>query len=471
MPAITARLTILLLLFLTTLVRPAGAAGEPVSYSAQAQELLSRGEYQKALEGLERGVALHPYDLALRRNLASAYAQAAQQELAQGRYAEAAHHFGQARDLAPGTAELGLMRGVALYLGKEYDAARAELTQAGEGAKPLFFLGRISYDTGDLPAALALWRRALELEPGDKNIRGFIEKAERELPVESKMDKGYSSMFDLSFDAELPPGLSAEVLDALESAYNSVGADLGLFPTTRIPVLLYAKRDFTSVTAGPDWSGGLYDGKIRLPVGGVSSITPQMRAILFHEYTHVLIAELTGGNVPTWLNEGLAEIEGRKEYSQPAPHFAKALQEGRLLSLSALSGSFAKMSGMEAGLAYQQSHSLAEFMVTRYGWYAVQEILQNLGQRLSIEAAVAKALSGWSLDLPGVIREWRESLPAVERRSEHQVAPPEQQVAPQAEQRSERQAVPPEQPQVVPSEQPQAVLPEPPQVVPQLEQP
>jgi tetratricopeptide (TPR) repeat protein len=462
MPAITARLTILLLLFLTTLTRPAGAAGDPTSYGAQAQELLSRGEYQKALEGLERGVALHPYDLALRRNLASAYAQAAQQELAQGRYAEAAHHFGQARDLSPGTAELGLLRGVALYWGKEYDAARAELTQAGEGATPLFFLGRVSYDTGDLPAALALWRRALELEPGDKTILGFIEKAERELPVESKMDKGYSSMFDLSFDAELPPGLSAEVLDALESAYNSVGADLGLFPTTRIPVLLYAKRDFTSVTAGPDWSGGLYDGKIRLPVGGVSSITAQMRAILFHEYTHVVIAELTGGNVPTWLNEGLAEIEGRREYSYPAPHFVKALQEGRLLSLSALSGSFAKMSGMEAGLAYQQSHSLAQFMVTRYGWYAVQEILKNLGQRLSIEAAVAKALVGWSLDLSGVIREWRESLPAVEQRSGHQAAP-EQQVAPQAEQRSEHQAEPPEQPQVVPPEQPQ--------VVPQLEQP
>ena len=31
-----------------------------------------------------------------------------------------------------------------------------------------------------------------------------------------------------------------------------------------------------------------------------------MRGIIFHEFTHVLIAELTGGNIPTWLNEGLA---------------------------------------------------------------------------------------------------------------------------------------------------------------------
>ena len=121
------------------------------------------------------------------------------------------------------------MRGVALYLGKNYDQAREEFSQAGEGAEPLTYLGRISYDTGDLPGALAFWRRALVLDPASAMLKDLIDKAERELPVESKMDKGYSSMFDVSYDAELPPGLAAEVLDALENAYNSVGADLGLF--------------------------------------------------------------------------------------------------------------------------------------------------------------------------------------------------------------------------------------------------
>ena len=226
------------------------------------------------------------------------------------------------------------------------------------------------------------------------------------------MDRGYSSMFDLSFDAELPPGLSAEVLDALESAYNSVGADLGLFPTTRIPVLLYTRSDYSSVTAGPDWSGGLYDGKIRLPVGGITKVSRQMRGVIFHEFTHVLIAELTRGNIPTWLNEGLAEVEGHKEFSRSAPELSRAAKGGKLLPLSTLSGGFTAMESAEAGLAYQQSYSMADFMVSRYGWYAVQAILKNLGERLTIEAAVAKALADWSLDLPSVIREWRASLPA-----------------------------------------------------------
>jgi tetratricopeptide (TPR) repeat protein len=400
-------------IFFLILLAYAGSAsaGDPLSYNAQAQALISRGEYDKALDELKGAVSLYPYDEGLRRSLVSVYAQIAQRDLKVNRYAEAADYFGRARDLS-GSADLGLMRGIALYLAKNYDSARSEFTQAGDDSRPLFYLGRISYDTGDLPGALALWRRALEKDPENKAIRSSIEKAERELPVESRMDKGYSSMFDLSFDAELPPGLAAEVLDALESAYNSVGADLGLFPTTRIPVLLYTKSDYSSVTAGPDWSGGLYDGKIRLPVGGVTKLSQQMRGVIFHEFTHVLIAELTRGNIPTWLNEGLAEIEGQKQYSRPGSDLSKAAKGGSLLSLAALSGSFAKMGGAEAGLAYQQSHSLAAFMVSRYGWYAVQGILRSLGERAGIEAAVAKGLSDWSLDLPTVIGEWRQSLPA-----------------------------------------------------------
>jgi len=412
----TARRITPFLLALALFAAPA-SAGAPLSHSAKAQQLMNSGEYDLALDELKAGFSLFPYDQALRRNLASAHAQIGQRELKLSRYDQAAAHFALARELAPGANDLGLLRGIALYLGKNYDAARTELLAAGDRAETLIYLGRISYDTGDLPGALSLWRRALEQDPAQKTVAALIEKAERELPVESKMDKGYSSMFDLSFDAELPPGLSAEVLDALESAYNSVGADLGHFPTTRIPVLLYTKSDYSSVTAGPDWSGGLYDGKIRLPVGGVTKLPPQLRAVIFHEFTHVLIAELAHGNVPTWLNEGLAEIQGRKEFTPPAPR--RRTSRGGVLPLSTLSGAFTSMAGAEAGLAYQQSYSMAQFMVSRYGWYAMQRILKHLGERAGIESAVALALSDWSLDLPGVLREWRESLPGATESSPH----------------------------------------------------
>jgi tetratricopeptide (TPR) repeat protein len=405
----TRRFILLLIIPLLLLYSRAFAGDSPRNVS-NASELLAQGEYGKAIDDLKREFSLYPYDITLRRNLATAYVQLGQRELKATRYNEAADHFAEAHDLFPDNKELRLMRGMALYMAKKYDVARAELEQAGDAADALFLLGRISYDTGDLPTAIAYWKRAQEKNPGEKGISTLIEKAERELPVESRMDKGYSSMFDLTFDAELPPGLSSEVLDALEKAYNTVCADLNFFPGTRVPVLLYTKRDYSSVTQSPDWSGGLYDGKIRLPVGGISSLTPQLRAVVFHEFTHVVIAQMTGGNIPTWLNEGLAEIEGRKEFNHPVSDLDKAASQNQMLSLDRLSGSFLSMPGTEASIAYEQSYSLANFMVTRYGWYAVQGILKNLAARSDVKTAVAKALSNYSLDLQGVMDEWRTSL-------------------------------------------------------------
>lgn len=405
----TARSTACLLLLLACLTGTA-LAGDQVSYSAQAQTLLQGGDPDQAVEVLKKGFSLFPYDLQLKAQLAGALSAAGELKLKQNRYSEAADSFSQAKELFPQRGDFGFMRGIALYLGKDYDGARTEFQEAGDVAPALIYLGKISYDTGDLPGALALWRRAKEKDPDNQSIQALIDKAERELPVENKMDKGYSSMFDLSFDAELPPGLSAEVLDALESAYNTVCADLNYFPTTRVPVLLYTKSDYRSVTAGPDWSGGLYDGKIRLPVGNATTLTKQMRAVIFHEFTHVVIAEITRNNIPTWLNEGLAEIEGRREFGHPTVELSRAAKEDKVIPLSFLSGSFMAMNGNEAGLAYQESYSVANFLVSRYGWYAVQEILKNLRERNSIDDAVAKALSSYSMDLTGVMREWRDSL-------------------------------------------------------------
>jgi hypothetical protein len=137
-----------------------------------------------------------------------------------------------------------------------------------------------------------------------------------------------------------------------------------------------------------------------------------MRGILFHEFTHVLVAEITRGNIPTWLNEGLAQIEEHKEAGTAPAVLNHAVRKGRQLSLKSLSGSFLGMDSKEAGQAYRQSYSLANFMVTRYGWYAMQGILKSLGQRVPLEAAVARNLADWSLDLPAVLQEWNDSLPA-----------------------------------------------------------
>jgi hypothetical protein len=214
----------------------------------------------------------------------------------------------------------------------------------------------------------------------------------------------------ITYDAEMKSDLAGDILSTLEDAYNSVGRDLMLFPTGRIPVILYTRKDFRTVTEGPDWSGGLYDGKIRLPIGGADQLSARLKGVLFHEYTHVVVQELTHGNCPTWLNEGLAELEGRKMYDHPLSELARVVKSGAYIPISRLEGGFTSLGSREAALAYQQSYSLVRFMVNAYGWPKIGELLQQLGTGRKTTDAMKKVMGDFGLDYEGVIDEWRTQL-------------------------------------------------------------
>jgi Peptidase MA superfamily len=200
---------------------------------------------------------------------------------------------------------------------------------------------------------------------------------------------------------------SEEVLDVLNTAYSRVGSDLFHYPIATVPVILYTRKEYRIATDSPEWSRGQYDGKIRLPIGGATKITPVLRGVLVHEYTHVVVNELAKNNCPGWLNEGLAEIEGRKEYDPPLVELEAASLNGAFLPFSALEKSWSSVGTKDIMLAYQQGYSIAKFMVTNYGWHKVREILVNLGDGMSIDGSIAKALSDYGLDYKQIIHEWQ----------------------------------------------------------------
>lgn len=386
-------------------------ANDPFSLNEYAIRLMESGEHEKALEQLQKAYSMYPYDPVLKKNLAEAYTFVGQQQMKENGYEAAAASFDRARELFPDTPRYYVLRGIALYYGKFHDAAQNELERArglgGDAPDILFFLARIQYDAGNLGPALEFLEKALVLKPDFSAATELAVKVRRELAVEKVMDRGYSSRFVISYDAEDKSHLAGDILSELEDAYSNVGRDLGVFPTSRVPVILYTRKDFRAVTAGPDWSGGLYDGKIRLPVGGAQQLTDQLKGVLHHEYTHVIVQEMTHGNCPTWLNEGLAELEGRKLFNQPMAELGKAAKQGKYVPFANLEGGFTALGTREAALAYQQSYSLVNFMVTAYGWPKVTEILLNLGAGMKIAPAMKKAMGDFGLDYDGVIEEWK----------------------------------------------------------------
>lgn len=403
---------LLVLVFITT-ITPA-FANDPVLHNDYALKLLEQGEYEKGLDQLQKAFSLNPYNQILRKNLAEAYTYVGMRQMEQKLYDAAADSFDHARELFPEAPRYAVLHGIALHAAKRYEGAIHELERArslGETSPELYYhLGRAYYDSDNLALALEMWEKGLELDPSRAAIRELADKARRELALEGRMDKGYSSRFSLSYDTELKSLLAGEILDVLESAYNRVGADLGYFPEARVQVLLYTKKDFKALTDSPDWSGGLYDGKIRIPLGGASGMTALLRNVLVHEYTHVVVFEMTKGNCPSWLNEGLAELEGRKEFNQPMAELGRVARRGGYVSFQLLERPFSTLSGKQVALAYQQSYALVNFMVGRYGWHKIQEILRLLGTGKPVADAIGVALADYGVDYSGVVKEWQGNM-------------------------------------------------------------
>lgn len=406
---------ILCLLFLgATLLSPAAAA-DPLLHNKYGVDLIERGEIEQAIEQLEKAYSLYSSDQILKGNLATAYALQGQRLLDKKSYVDAAGQFEKALALFPDEPRYHLLRGIAFTLAKNFPLARYELQQArnmgGETAEGLYFLGRIHYEEGETDEALAYWEKAAALAPSDPSLAKLLERMRREQAVETRMERGHSSRFIVSYDSEeVKTGIALNVLDVLEAAYNSVGTDLGYFPEARVPVILYTKRDFREVTRSPSWSGGLYDGKIRIPIGGLVEITPELRATLRHEYTHAVVRELTKGNCPVWLNEGIAELQGRQELNPPLTELGRAVRSGGYLSLRKLERGFTSLGSTEVRLAYEQSYAVVNFMVSSYGWYRVRGILAYLGEGLTVDEAISKGLADLSLTYDGVFGEWLEYM-------------------------------------------------------------
>lgn len=306
-------------------------------------------------------------------------------------------------------AYLGL--GAACFHLKDDAAAERALKQAQErapGEKVVHqLLGDLAYRRDDLAGAVAAWEKALEIDPNDAALRGRLERVRKEHSTEKDFNREVTVHFSIKYEGREQIEAGRIVLRILEDAYGEVGRALSYYPDQEIPVILYSNQQFREVTDAPGWSGGIFDGKIRLPIGGIEQETPGLRRLLLHEYTHAAVRQLAR-RVPTWLNEGLAQyFEGRTIDGSASAALRRMTATGQVPRLASLEGSFLGLSGRQAGLAYLFSLSATRYMIDQFGMYRVRMTLDELRSGTDTPTAIDRALS---IPLEDFERGWKRSL-------------------------------------------------------------
>jgi tetratricopeptide (TPR) repeat protein len=306
-------------------------------------------------------------------------------------------------------AHLGL--GIANFHLRDDRAAERELERAIE-LKPrdktvYQVLGDLAYRRDDLAAAMANWEKALEIDPSDAALKSRLERIRREHQTEKDFNRDVTSHFSIKYEGREKIEAGRIVLRILEDAYGEIGRALSYYPDQEIAVILYTNQQFQEVTDAPGWSGGIYDGKIRIPVGGIEQETPGLRRLLIHEYSHAVVRAITR-RVPTWLNEGLAQhFEGREIGPRQKEILHQLAKSEQLPSLRSLEDSFMGLSGPQASYAYLVSLSAVRHMVERYGMYRVRMMLDELASGADTGRAISNALL---ISQEEFERGWKRSL-------------------------------------------------------------
>ncbi len=325
-------------------------------------------------------------------------------QAARDSFSEALHY--QDADFA---AHLGL--GVAYFhLHQDIDAER-ELKKTTElnpkDASAYQFLGEIYYRQDDLETAVSYWEKAAAANPADTHLRARLERIRKEQAAEKDFDSDTTSHFLVKFEGRENAEAGRIILSVLEDAYDEVGREFSYYPDREIQVILYSNQQFQEVTEAPGWSSALFDGKIRIPIGGIELETPGLRRMLYHEYTHAVVRSITP-RCPTWLNEGLAEyFEGRQADARQREQLKKLAAAGKLPSLSNLEGSFMGLGGNEAAFAYLISLSAVRYMVDTFGLYRITGILEELAAGADTATAINDGIfrtydefeHGWRMSL------------------------------------------------------------------------
>jgi tetratricopeptide (TPR) repeat protein len=325
-----------------------------IGHHAAAMFELSKGDMDHSLADERTALTFAPEEPALLMNVGYLH-------LRRSEFKQSLDYLERARRFAPNNPDVAKLAGWAYYGMNKPDQAVAE------------------------------WKRALALRD-DSEVRAALDKAQRDKQEEDSYKENESSHFNLKYSGASAPSLAREVLRTLEGHFSRIESELNYTPPDSIGVVLYTQQAFADITKAPGWVGALNDGRIRVPVQGLTGVDQELSRVLKHELTHSFIQQKTHGRAPTWIQEGLAQwMEGQRS-GENAAVLVQVYTEGHAAPLGRLEGSWMGLPGNAAAYAYAWALANVEYIISADGMGDVERILDRIGAGTATEAAVHDVL-------------------------------------------------------------------------------
>jgi len=188
------------------------------------------------------------------------------------------------------------------------------------------------------------------------------------------------------------------VAGVAEEAYDTVSSMFGMEPVGRTVIVVYP--DSSSLARSFGWDkdanamGIYWAGSIRIlsPREWLGEQDMQLyfarEGPMVHEFAHLMVDEMSGGNYNRWWTEGVAQYVEKKvtgfEFSSPGNQKVEYYQLKQLAK---------RFDEMDQSIAYWESLQAAEYIADRYGEASLFSITRQLGQGKSLEQAIENTLA------------------------------------------------------------------------------
>ncbi len=373
--------------------------GEEIEQSAVHDGAIDRGYIAKLEDAARSGTQRASFSAAIAHHAAAWF------ELSHG---DMAHALADARTAVTYAPEEPLMLLSVAYLHlrrSEFKESLDYLERARRIAPDNADVAKLSgwayYGSNKLDQAVAEWKRALALRP-DSEVQRALDKALSDKQEEESYKENESSHFKLRYSGAAEPALARDVLRTLEAHFSAIESELDYTPPDSIGVILYTQDAFSDITRAPAWVGALNDGRIRVPVEGLTAVDQELSRVLKHELTHSFVTQKTrsacmagkncASRAPTWIQEGLAQWMEGKRSGENAAALLQIYGDEHAISLGRLEGSWIGMSGDTAQYAYAWALANLEYIVRADGMGDIERILDRIGSGMPTEAALREVL-------------------------------------------------------------------------------
>ncbi len=256
----------------------------------------------------------------------------------------------------------------------------------------LALAGVAAWKSDRVRLALEHWKAAQAIRPMPQ-LEAMISQVEKEIAHDKSGEKLVGLRVALRYENQSISYASAKaMLEVLDGEVTRVSGITGCPSHERLVAIVQLPEDYRQGSNAAEWSGGQFDGRIRVPFAQGAQFDERMRRTFAHEVVHACLANL--GAWPSWLHEGLAQkLSGERLSAAMLDAIKELASKKQLPKLQDFGADWSRLSTQNARIAYAVALAAAEELVDHYGQsIGLRAILSNASVFERVTADINKHL-------------------------------------------------------------------------------